>query len=176
MKYISMFLLAAGLMLACQSNTSQGGAEGEDAPAMTFPKDSVATDGSASFHGFRIEEGGAIPVVQLKDHVMQNGPAELKIEGDVEAVCQAKGCWMTMKLDEEETMRVTFKDYGFFVPKDASGKKSVLEGRVFTDTVSVEERRHYAVDGGMSEEEAAQTITEPEISLAFEATGVIIKN
>ena len=46
---------------------------------------------------------------------------------------------------------------GFFVPKDCEGKVAYMEGTAFYDTTSVDDLRHYAVDGGMSEEEAAKT-------------------
>lgn len=81
---------------------------------------------------------------------------------------------MTMNIGNDKTMQVKFKDYAFFVPKDASGKTVFIEGVAFTDTTSVQELQHYAEDGGKSKEEIAK-ITEPEISVSFEAHGVIIK-
>ena len=140
-----------------------------------FPADSVAPDGR-SFHGFRIDEADAVPVAQLTSLLTEgDAPETMKLSGTVDAACQAKGCWMTMKLEDGSDMRVTFKDYGFFVPKDSPGKKAVIEGKASYDTTSVEMLRHYAVDGGMSEEEAEKKYTEPEVAIAFEATGVIIK-
>lgn len=166
--YFFTILLGLG-SFACQNHDTSG-------ETISFPADSVSADGSMSFHGLRINESNAIPLAELKNHVLNGGAEQVKIVGEINECCQAKGCWMTMPLDENHEMRVKFKDYGFFVPKDAGGKIAVVEGQVFTDTVSVEDRRHYAIDGGMSKEEAEATITEPEISLAFEATGVIIKS
>lgn len=164
------FLFISTLLFACSAPSST--AEGDKA---AFPADSLSADGSMSFHGNRIDESGAIPTNQLVAYVKENGPSEVKIEGPIEACCQAKGCWMTMPLNETAEMRVKFKDYGFFVPKDAGGKTAVVRGVVSVDTVSVEERRHYAVDGGMTKEQAEKSITEPEIAISFLADGVIIK-
>lgn len=158
------------LLFSCGKN--QTSPSGETA---SFPPDSVSADGKMSFHGMRIDESGAIPAEELKAYMLAGGKPEVKVAGTISACCQAKGCWMTMPLDEETEMRIRFKDYGFFIPKDAAGKTAIAEGRVFTDTLSVEELRHLAVDGGMSEEAAAAEITQPEVTLAFEASGVIIK-
>jgi hypothetical protein len=49
-----------------------------------------------------------------------------------------------------------------------------MDGTAYFDTISIEQRQHFAEDAGQSEEEIA-TITEPEYVLAFEAEGVIIK-
>ncbi|MEZ4825775.1 MAG: DUF4920 domain-containing protein [Bacteroidia bacterium] len=183
MKKTSFLMLAVALFLfACSESAdnhhdeSVAGNEETTAEKMVFPADSVSPDGLVSFHGLRINEEGALPIVKVSD-IMPAGSAGqmVKMEGTIDACCQAKGCWMTVKLPNEETMRVTFKDYGFFVPKDAAGKTAVFEGMISYDTTSVETLRHYAVDGGMTEEAAAEKYTEPKVELSFEATGVMIK-
>ncbi len=147
----------------------------EEAAEISYPADSVGEDGR-SFHGFRIDESGAVPVDQLATLLGEKESLDgVKVTGTVDAACQMKGCWMTMSLENGSEMRIRFKDYGFFVPKDCGGKTAIMEGRAYFQTTSVEMLRHYAVDGGMSEEEAEKKYTEPEVALAFEATGVIIK-
>ena len=81
---------------------------------------------------------------------------------------------MNLAIGNGETMRVTFKDYGFFVPKDCSGKTAIVQGKAYMDTTTVEMLKEYAKDDGKSEEEIAK-ITAPEIEMVFEAEGVIIK-
>lgn len=143
---------------------------------MVFPEDSVSEDGKMSFHGLRINDTDAVSLTEVKDAAAEKGGATgVKVVAPVEATCQNKGCWMTVKLADDEEMRVTFKDYGFFVPKDSPGKTAVMTGDMNYDTTTVERLRHFAVDGGMAEAEAEKTITEPEISMSFEATGVIIR-
>lgn len=101
---------------------------------------------------------------------------DIQVEGTVSEVCQAKGCWMTIISADasKETMMVKFKDYGFFMPKDISGKTVIMQGKAFKEVTPVDELRHYAEDAGKSEEEIA-AITEPKTELKFEANGVIIK-
>ena len=72
-------------------------------------------------------------------------------------------------------MRVTFKDYAFFMPKDLTGKKVVLDGFAFVETTSVEDLRHYADDAGKPKEEI-DAITEPKKEVSFEAAGVLVLN
>ena len=100
----------------------------------------------------------------------------VQVEGTVKAVCQAKGCWMTIVSDDasKQTMMVKFKDYGFFMPLDCSGKTVIMQGNAYTETTSVDELRHYAEDAGKSKEEIAK-ITEPKSELKFMADGVILK-
>ncbi|MDX2250582.1 MAG: DUF4920 domain-containing protein [Bacteroidia bacterium] len=182
MKKTFFLIVAVALFLfACSESADNHHDEtvaetSETAEKMVYPADSVSPNGLVSFHGLRINEDGVMPVMKVSE-IMPAGSADqmVKLEGTIEACCQAKGCWMTVKLPNEESMRITFKDYGFFVPKDAAGKTAIFEGRIAYDTTSVETLRHYAVDGGMTEEAAAEKYTEPKVELSFEATGVMIK-
>ncbi len=97
-----------------------------------------------------------------------------KMTAKVDEVCQMKGCWMTLNLENGEQVRVRFKDYGFFVPKDISGKDVIINGLAFLEETSVDNLRHYAEDAGKSEEEIA-AITSPKNTFSFEADGVLIK-
>ncbi len=97
-----------------------------------------------------------------------------KMTAKVMEVCQAKGCWMTLNLENGDEVMVKFKDYGFFMPKDISGKEVILNGKAFVNEVPVDEQRHYAEDAGKSAEEVA-AITEPKKTYSFEADGVLIK-
>ena len=75
----------------------------------------------------------------------------------------------------EDTVFVRFLDYGFFVPTEgAEGKRTVVEGEAFYDTLTVPMLQHYAEDAGKSQRNDA--ITAPELRLAFTATGVMIED
>jgi hypothetical protein len=123
--------------------------------------------------GEKIKPNGAITTTDLTKKATEKGAIDAKVTGVVESVCQVKGCWMKVKMDDGQTMRVTFKDYGFFVPKDIAGKTIVFEGNAKTKTTSVDELRHYAEDAGKSKDEIAK-INEPKTELTFEANGVLI--
>lgn len=97
-----------------------------------------------------------------------------KMIGKVNSVCQAKGCWMTLNLEDGNEVMVKFKDYGFFVPKDIAGKEVIVNGKAFVNEVPVDEQRHYAEDAGKTKEEIAQ-ITEPKRTYSFQADRVLVK-
>ncbi|WP_020569008.1 DUF4920 domain-containing protein [Neolewinella persica] len=93
------------------------------------------------------------------------------LRGTVNEVCQAKGCWMTIAASDDDEMMVKFKDYGFFMPMDISGREVIMHGMAYYQITPVDELRHYAEDAGKSEEEIA-AITEPKRELRFLADGV----
>lgn len=99
----------------------------------------------------------------------------VKLKAKVEAVCQTKGCWMNLVSDKsvENGVFVKFKDYGFFMPKDISGRYVVVEGKGYKEVTSVDELRHYAEDEGLSKDEIA-AITEPKEEIKFMASGVAL--
>jgi len=127
-----------------------------------------------SIHGEIITESGAIPAAELALKLKNKEEIPAKVTGVVESVCKAAGCWMKVKTADGQTMRVTFKDYGFFVPKDIAGKTVVFEGVAKVKTTSVAMLKHYAEDAGKSKAEIAK-ITVPEKAIGFVANGVIVK-
>ncbi len=127
-----------------------------------------------SIVGDTIDANGAVDVNTLPALLDGYDSFECKLRGEINAVCQTKGCWMTMPISEDEDLLVRFKDYGFFVPKNSSGHNGVIEGIAYVDTIDVAERKHLAQDEGLSEEEIA-AIDQPEIKYTFMARGVIIE-
>lgn len=110
---------------------------------------------------------------QYKD--LKSGDSlDTKMLAKVTEVCQAKGCWMTLALEDSTEVMVKFKDYGFFVPKNIAGQEVIVNGKAFVSETPVEELRHFAKDAGKSDEEIAE-ITEPEVTYSFLADGVLVK-
>jgi hypothetical protein len=97
----------------------------------------------------------------------------VKFRSKVNEVCKKKGCWMSMQLPGENESFVRFKDYGFFVPKNADGSEAIVHGKAYLDVVPVTQLQHYAKDGGKSDEEIAK-IKEPKVTYAFQADGVLM--
>lgn len=124
--------------------------------------------------GETISKKGAISVKKLPQKMEDVESLEIKVKGTITGVCQAKGCWMTIDLGDNELMRVTFKDYGFFVPKDVTGKTAIVRGVAKKEIIGVEELKHLAEDAGKSEK-AINAIDKPKEELTFVADGVIIQ-
>jgi len=73
------------------------------------------------------------------------------VQGRVSDVCQRRGCWTVIR-DGEAQLRVRFENYGFFLPRDASGREAWVEGVVRVETLSEQEARHYAEESGRPSE------------------------
>ncbi|WP_299124074.1 DUF4920 domain-containing protein [uncultured Winogradskyella sp.] len=129
----------------------------------------------ASF-GMEINDADALSAERMMEHYknMKVGDTvNSKMRGTIAEVCSKKGCWMKLDVGNEDVIRVTFKDYGFFMPLNATGEV-VINGKAFVTETSVDDLKHYAEDAGKSAEEIA-AITVPERTYAFEADGVLLK-
>ena len=96
----------------------------------------------------------------------------IRVTRSVTEVCKVKGCWMMLR-DGATQVRVTFKDYGFFMPKNLVGRKVALEGVLTEETLSEKDARHYAEDAGKSPKEIAAIVGDQK-EYSFEATGVVV--
>ena len=131
------------------------------------------SDNNYNSYGELFESSETINYNLEKDNFL-NSSSKLKIEGEILSSCPMKGCWMKISV-ENDTVLVRFKDYGFFVPKNGiEGKRTIINGNISVDTLSVAQLQHYAEDAGKSKEEI-DLITEPKITISFLADGVLIK-
>lgn len=166
MKKSILLYLVFGLMIStgCQENKS-----GKE-EALTGDK---ITEVPGNY-GEEVDPASVTSTSQMVQIVNEKGSFEGKISGEIVEVCTKKGCWLTLDLPNGESMRVTFKDYGFFVPTTSQGFPIILEGVATLTETDVETLRHFAEDQGKSEQEVA-AITEPKREITFEAVGVMIK-
>ncbi|MCB2376856.1 DUF4920 domain-containing protein [Hymenobacter sp. BT635] len=162
-------LLGLAAVAACQSSPSATETAKTNAAAPAMATSTGKTYGAA------ITAAGARPMSELRQVLGTQDSAQVKLVGTAQEVCQAKGCWLTMTTADGRPMRVRFKDYAFFVPKDISGKTVVVNGWAHREEVPVEDLRHYAKDAGKSDKEVA-AITQPEEQLNFEADGVLVQD
>lgn len=135
-----------------------------------FAQDTVLNGQS---FGEGVKPGDLKETSKIKAYMDGKDSLQMKIRGEVIEVCKKKGCWMTLKMPDGETMRVTFKDYAFFMPKDIAGKTVAINGIARKQIISVEKLRHYAEDARQTPAEIAK-ITNPKNEIAFEAKGVVI--
>ncbi len=117
--------------------------------------------------GDEISSADFIGVSELLASVDEN-ENQFKVKGTVEEVCQMKGCWMTLRNEEGVSIRITFKDYGFFVPKDISGREVILKGVAFKEELEEDVAQHYAEDGGLQYNESMRN------QISFVAEGVLL--
>ena len=89
----------------------------------------------------------------------------VRLEGTIEKVCEAKGCWLELK-QGTQSVHVTFAGYSFFVPKDSAEKPVVLEGRVVVKEPKPADVEHKQAEG------AGPAVA---AKVSIEATGVEIR-
>ena len=165
-------LLAVGCNKSTQSTASSAKKEMSEDEAFKIFK---AKQSDGKTFGATVTPAGAISYDAMLDKMAKADKMDnVKVEGKVEAVCKAKGCWMNIASDKGAApMFVKFKDYAFFMPKDLAGKKVIMLGNAFKEKTSVEDLRHFAQDEGKSKEDIAK-ITKPKEEMKFMASGVII--
>lgn len=77
----------------------------------------------------------------------------LRVETRVSQVCQKKGCFY-IATDGQRFVRVSFKDYGFFVPTDIGGKTVTMTGVLIKRELSEEEAEHFRSDANSTDIES----------------------
>lgn len=167
-------LLFAGIVFlaSCSDAPKEGMASTED----------VATEESVNeedlvypyFAGAEFDKSMALEDTEVIEILREfdGSPTELVMTTEITENCKKKGCWMKVAPGEKE-IRVSFKDYDFFVPLDSKGHKTTLNGVLYYDTLTVEQLRHYAMDAEASDDSIA-SITEPILTLSYEASGVYV--
>lgn len=94
------------------------------------------------------------------------------VEGKVDKVCPVKGCWMELMPEgESRGVRVTFENYGFFVPKDSMGWKARLEGKFVREELSKRAVDHLVGEGATLEVRPDGTA----VQYSFVATAVELR-
>ncbi|MGH1471387.1 MAG: DUF4920 domain-containing protein [Cellvibrionaceae bacterium] len=107
--------------------------------------------------------------IQFYEHDVSKDKKPALITAQVISICETKGCWMGLETEAED-IRVTFKNYGFFVPPTLVGKTVDIQGTIKKVTLSLKDTKHYVKDAGGDPE----TVTEPKIEYQIIATGVQI--
>ena len=75
----------------------------------------------------------------------------LALRVEVNKLFQMKGCFFIAQ-QAGKTIRVSFKDYGFFVPTDIGGRQVTLLGELIEVDVSAAQAKHFSKDLGDSGE------------------------
>lgn len=157
---------------AAAKTAGHEGCGAEPAPA---PTAAAAPAGPQHFGAaFSLANTAALPMAEALKKADEFKETPIMVSGKVATVCRKKGCWMEVDAGPgAQPVRVTFKDYGFFVPLDADGSDALMEGTLEVKTVPEAMRKHYAQDAGKTAEEIA-LITGDETAVKFTATAVTL--
>jgi hypothetical protein len=121
------------------------------APSPTVAPSSTPTTPAEPKHfGAPIAPGGAIALASVLAKPDEFASRTLTVEAKVRRNCTRRGCWMELASTTDPGLpgcRVTFKDYGFFVPLDSAGSTARVQGTVEVQSVSAAEVLHMEGEG-----------------------------
>ncbi|HEX9650211.1 MAG TPA: DUF4920 domain-containing protein [Cyclobacteriaceae bacterium] len=145
--------------------------EHED-PAIETEAISQKPESKTGIFGLEVSREDALDVASVYLTELAAEGVEVKVKGEILEVCQSMGCWVTLKLPDNKSVRVS-TDHKFTVPKDISGYTAIVQGMLNKKITSVEDLRHYAEDAG---KDAAyiNSITEPEEEYSIDAVGILV--
>lgn len=111
-------------------------------------KAAAASDGAVVVRGEKLKGAPAVSLADLLQNPEKHTGKTVLVEANVRRACTRKGCWMELASDDKSAgVRVTFKDYGFFVPLDSAGAKARVEGEVKVAELSEEHAQHLQSEG-----------------------------
>jgi len=106
----------------------------------------VTQDAQSETFGVKLDN--SLPKLSMQN-LVSDSPSYLakpfQVETRIAKVCQKKGCFFIAQQDQH-VLRVSFRDYGFFIPTDSSGKTVILAGELVQKEISPEQAAHFKAD------------------------------
>jgi hypothetical protein len=81
--------------------------------------------------GTGITESSNTALASLISEPSKFSAKTVRTEGVVSAVCQSMGCWMEIT-DDSGQAHIKMAGHSFFIPKDASGHRAVVQGKLLS--------------------------------------------
>lgn len=107
----------------------------------------AATAGAILTRGEKLKGAPAVEFKKLLESPAEFDGKTVAVEAKVRRACQKKGCWMELGGEQGPGVRVTFKDYGFFVPLDSAGSTAKVEGVIKVAVLDEARAKHYEAEG-----------------------------
>lgn len=121
-------------------------------PAPAATPAAPAQDGWKLTRGEALKGASSVKLADLLAKPQAHDGKTVLLEGTVRKACEKKGCWMELATATQAKgpgVRVTFKDYGFFVPLDSAGAQARVEGVVKVAELSEGHASHYEAEGAI---------------------------
>jgi hypothetical protein len=149
----SVCVLALALSTACRSTpTAAPAGEAVTAPtaASTAKHDAPPPPATLKRFGEPIAPGDTVALSSVLAAPDDFASHTVTVEAKVRRNCTRRGCWMELSQALDPSLpgcRVTFKDYGFFVPLDSAGSTAKVQGTVEVTRVAPDEVAHLESEG-----------------------------
>ncbi|HEX9619077.1 MAG TPA: DUF4920 domain-containing protein [Polyangiaceae bacterium] len=146
--------IVASLAAGCRSTSSveAGELSAESAEGLSAGTETASKEPATEAQRFGGRFGGAEPAAftEVLSDPDRFAGRRVVVEGHVRRACSRRGCWMELAQSpnsDSPACRVTFKDYGFFVPTDSAGAHAKVQGSVRLRTVSAARVQHLSEEG-----------------------------
>ncbi|NUZ11290.1 DUF4920 domain-containing protein [Pseudoalteromonas sp. McH1-7] len=96
-----------------------------------------------------IEFGGGadlnklVAATEVLENVNEFKEREITVSGKVTKVCKKRGCWMTLQVDNGESLNVKVRDGDMVFPMSAIGKRAFATGRVEHFKLDIAKTKRY---------------------------------
>jgi hypothetical protein len=108
----------------------------------------VAVTDDAEIFGAQLDANARPTSIEaLLDSPADYVDTAVKVDARISQVCQKKGCFMIASAGDR-AVRISFKDYSFFVPTDTGGKTVTLTGTFIERELSEKQAAHLRDDAG----------------------------
>lgn len=108
----------------------------------------VAVTDDAEVFGAPLDEGAkAASLAALLESPDDYVDTAVRVDAKISQVCQKKGCFM-IATTGDKAVRISFRDYSFFVPTDTGGKTVTLTGTFIERELSEKQAAHFREDAG----------------------------
>jgi hypothetical protein len=168
MKALLLVISTIPFLTACSpSDSTKGGTGSADASREATktvvsdagPADTYALPEGAVAIGEPITANAPVRLATLRDDPSPWFERTILVEATAVNVCQAMGCWMTIRDGEGEPIWVRWASgcggqYAF--PKDSAGRRVLVQGSIYEKEISPEDAEHLAGESeGLSAEKIA---------------------
>jgi len=107
---------------------------------------SLGAEGGGPDHfGAALQLSEATSLAKVLEEPGRYAEAPILLRGRLTDLCQKKGCWTVLQ-DGDAVVRVSFEDYGFFLPQESLGRTALVEGVTSVREISEREARHLAAE------------------------------
>jgi len=140
--------LLVALVLSCPGKEGQACDCNHDQMAQQAKAPPASSSGAVLTRGEKLKGLEVVSFEKLLSSPQEYDGKTVALEAKVRQACTKKGCWMELAAaDKGPGVRVTFKDYGFFVPLDSAGSTAKVEGTVKVAELSPEKAKHFESEG-----------------------------
>jgi hypothetical protein len=145
-------LMIVGTLLLEASGCRSGGNTAKPLAKAVNSAETSNTEAALKVEHFGAALGGAPrhPVTAVLADPSAFTAHPIQIDGHVRRACSRKGCWMELAAGSDAALpgcRVTFRDYGFFVPTDSQGARALAEGELKLRRLTPQRVAHYEAEG-----------------------------